>query len=571
MVGVKGNGSASEIPRIISAILKKRGIEGDKALTDFLFPKLSDLPHPEEMRNLVDAAICLGEYVVRQKKVFIWGDYDVDGTTGVALLVNFLRELGTEPYAHIPNRFTEGYGLNLEWFDENNILESGKDRLLITVDCGISNAREIAVLKEYGWTIIVTDHHSLPKDDLPDCIVVNPAHPDCGFHDHKLAGVGVAFYLAAALRGQMMKSQSKNGGIEASKINMKPYLAFVALGTVSDLVDLTQVNRILVRGGLEALADTDFVGIKGLLAACDVNGGTLSTEDIGFLVGPRINAAGRLGNSKLVIQLFTQSDPKGIKGLLAELEEIHGERKAITAEDFEKALSTMDGHLIQKNRCCIAAGNFHQGVAGIVASRLTESFGVPSVVFAKIKKKAGFVFTGSIRSIEGINIVGVLHRCAQWIDKYGGHQMAAGLSVSEENFESFRKQFVSIVQKEYEDYLAKKVSKKSQYDLECSVTEFMSKENLKYYSLLEPFGNLNPQPVLLDKNAKIINSMKVGKEAIHLSLVIRGKYVNYKGIGFGLGEKLSEIQQDSTRAMRFTPTINRYRGTESWQVRVIDL
>ncbi len=558
------------IPPVFVEYLKSRGISGEEAAHKFLYPALADLPKPEIMLNLPAAVRLAVDYMAAGKQIIIWGDYDVDGTTGTALLVNFFRELGTEVRWHIPDRVHEGYGLNAEWFTDKRNIDLAEDFLLITVDCGISSARQIEIIKKVGGKVIVTDHHSLVDQDVPDCLVLNPSQPSCGFNGEHLAGVGVAFYLAAGIRAECaIQAASNSQARDVSRLNLKKYLGFVALGTIADVVHLTPTNRILVRAGLEALLEPQFVGLQALLASCEIAGGHVSSEDIGFLIGPKINAAGRLGESRTVVELLTVSDRQKAKSLAQTLTELNEERKRISNTNLESALDSLSTSLIEENKSVIVKGDLHQGVAGIVASRLVDMFKVPAIVFAKRNDSDGHVsFVGSARSVAGINIISLLSRCSQWIDRFGGHEMAAGLSVSADSIEQFTMNFTAITLQAMSD---KKIIHKKRYDISCSSELIMADDHLRCLRLLEPFGPGNPQPVFQETAATVLDSRAVGRDSEHLQLTIRGRYANIKGIGFRLGKLLEDIQRQPKRTMLYTPTRNRFRGNVSWQLRIIDI
>lgn len=556
-----------QVPLVFRDFLKSRGIEGDEALIQFLYPRLDDLPKPDKMQNLVEAACLITKCIVLRKQIVIWGDYDVDGTTGTALLVNFFRECGVDVTWHIPNRLLEGYSLNYEWFQINRGTILSDEFLLITVDCGISNGLEINRIQEMGGEVIVTDHHKIPEHALPQCLILNPSFSTCGFHGQQLAGVGVAFYLIAGIKAELMKEQ---GFYEITKkLNLKRYLAFVALGTIADVVDLTGVNRILVKAGLEALSCTHFPGLQEILMSCNMEGSEILTEDIGYLIGPRINAAGRLGESDLVVTLLTEKDRAKAKKLATKLTELNEERKRISAENLEITLRSISTARVDQNKSVISVELQHQGVAGIVASKLVEVYGFPALVFAeKQLSDESLVYVGSARSVEGVNIIAMLQGCSEWIERFGGHEMAAGLTVAVGNFQQFSARFTAIAK---EHWQRRKVMRRKKYDIECSVENIMSDEYLRFMKLLEPFGPGNMQPIFMDSQARIVDSRAVGKASEHLHLTIRGKHSNLKGIGFSLGKRISEIQREPKRTIFYTPTINRFRGNASWQVRVIDV
>lgn len=556
-----------ELPDILSKLLTARGIEGKLNQNKFLYPSLSDLPSPDLMFNLKEAALLAVEFITKKKKIIIWGDYDVDGTTGTALLVLFFRLLDVEVLWHIPNRLNEGYGLNTDWFLEN-IGTTGTDFLLITVDCGVSDNTVVDEIISMGGRVIVTDHHTLPENFNPSSIVVNPSNPQCGFNKFCLAGVGVAFYLAAAIRKTLSGSADYREIYD--KINLKSFLPLVALGTISDIVDLTPVNRILVRAGLEAMNDSKFEGLNQLLESCEIPAGDITSEDVGFVIGPKINAAGRLGDSKIVVCLLTEEKAKKAKLLAKKLLEMNLKRRSITEESLETALTLTSMSMISEDKCIIVIGNIHKGVAGIVASRLVDMHKVPVVILANPEVPGdGELAVGSARSIDGINIIEIIRGCSEYLEKSGGHAMAAGLSLKHRNIDMFKSMFKTLVKQSICGSSIKKPS--ASHDIECHVDDIMNDQSLSCFKLLEPFGPKNPQPVFLAKQSTVIDSNRIGRSNEHLSVSVRTKYSKAKGIGFNLGGRVDEIQSEPRRNILFTPTKNRFRGTTNWQLRIIDI
>ena len=555
------------IPELCRRLLAAKGLVKEQEITEFLFPKLKDLPKPALMKGLTAAATLVSEYVESGHQIVVWGDYDVDGTTSTGLLVNFFKELGVEVKYHIPNRLTEGYGLGSDWFSSAIKDFTSKRFLLITVDCGISNSQEIEIIKSMGGEVIVTDHHSIPLSGVPACHVLNPSQKDCGFNSDKLAGVGVAFYLAAGIRSKLL--QSKRFGKRATSINLKNYLAFVALGTVADLVEITKTNRILIKAGLESLLQTPFTGLAALLTSCGLFGDQITSEDIGFLLGPKINASGRLGKSAIAIELFVSENPEMAKKGAEKLERLNLQRKSICEDDYEQASYTSSKTVTEEAFCCICSGNYHLGVAGIVASRLVEEFKVPAIVFAENTDKAGLqTLKGSVRSVEGISVIDALNSCSEYIVKFGGHDMAAGLTILPENFKAFSDRWSKKLkfQRDTSENRQKFIS-----PIETSVDDVMDRNTLDFLNRFEPFGPGNAAPVFKDTHSRIIQAKTVGKSNAHLNVVVRGQYSNYKGIGFNLGNKISYVQESPERTIYFVPTKNRYRGTVSWQLRIIDM
>ena len=557
----------NKIPSVFLQILETRGVKSREEITNFLFPKLADLPRPGSMQGMEEAVDLIIEYLAEKKPILVWGDYDVDGTTGTALLVNFFRKFGVEADWHIPNRLHEGYGLNIKWFQENKKYSGIDDFLLITVDCGISDTDIINQIKQIRGRVIVTDHHSLPEASLPECIILNPSQESCGFHSEYLAGVGVAFYLAAGIKTKITAKEGTRE--ELRNINLKQFLAFVALGTVADVVKLSPTNRILIRGGIEVLKSTEFPGIAALLDSCEIKDGNVSSEDIGFLLGPLINAAGRVGDSETVVKLLTSRVAPESGKLAKKLVGLNNKRKSICIKDLEESLENLSETQIFNDKCIVLAGDIHQGVAGIIASRLLDMYGVPVIMLGTKQGNNGeTLLVGSARSIAGVSIVKAINQCSEFLLKYGGHDMAAGVTLLKSNFTGFQFKIKSILA----TMMAKKPAvARQENDFYCSVGDLLSEEYLTFFQLLEPFGPGNELPVFIDENARIVNSKRVGRASEHLQIALRGKYSNYKGIGFGMGKHKDEIQQNPDRTLRYKPTKNRFRGTISWQIRIIDL
>lgn len=556
---------SNPLPRIIRQILLDRGLSDRNEQERFLFPSLADLPSPDEMLNLTAGAETVARAIIENREILIWGDYDVDGTTGTALLVIFFRLLGIEATWHIPNRLEEGYGLNIEWFDRNRS-RIGKNFLVITVDCGTSDGAVIDSLRKMGGEVVVTDHHAIPAGLEPSSILINPSQKDCPCRTHTLAGVGVAFYLAAAVRRHL--STFEKFSHIYNTINLKELMPFVALGTVSDVVELSTVNRILVRAGMEAMKTCTIPGLRALFEVCDITDGSVSSEEIGFIIGPKINAAGRLGESRAVVTLLTETDLKRAKKLATTLARMNDERKRLTETSLETALTSFQPTTVSEKKCIIVCNSCHRGVAGIVASRLVDTFKVPAVVMTRPEKNSENLVVGSARSVEGVDILQIIDSCKQHLEKFGGHAMAAGISLKMENLAGFSEDFTKACAMAVPSVLidpARRI-----FDIDCTLDEIIDEETLSYFKLLEPFGPGNKQPVFRAKKATIIDSRRVGGQAEHLNITVRSKYSKIKGIGFRLGHRLDEVQDKPCRDLILTPTQNRFRGTTSWQLRILD-
>lgn len=555
------------IPHVIRKLLSRLNLNDEEQIHGFLHPRLDQLPHPLQMKGMTEAVKIILEGLERGTDFIIWGDYDVDGTTGTALLVNFFRELGVEAHWHVPNRLTDGYGLHRETFVELHTRLQCQDFILITVDCGISNGPEIAAITALGGQVIVTDHHQLPLGDLPDCLVINPNQDGCGFGQEKLAGVGVAFYLAAAVRSALEKADFFKG---ATKPNMKEYLGFVALGTISDMVEITKTNRILVRAGMEVLSRSQIAGLRSMIENAGLKGGPITTEDVSFSLGPRINAAGRLGAAETAVELMTCDNTTAGSQLSKKLDLHNERRKMLCEQNLEIALAIIGKKPTEGKSVIVVTGDFHTGIIGIVASKIVDIHGKPTIVFARdTGREEVVVFKGSGRSVPGIDLLKCLHECAADIEKYGGHAMAAGLTVLSEKLQSFSQALDRLVA--LERLNCTHLQKSSNGVVECSVDEIMSKNALDYLLKFEPFGPDNEKPVFRDNNASVVNCRAIGTVGQHLQLTIRGRYANYRGVGFGLGARYDEVRRQPDRSISFTPIINRYRGAMEWQLQVTDI
>ncbi len=554
-------------PQFIS-LLEQRQIVGKEAVLSYLYPRLDQLPPPQGMKGLKEATESIVQALVESRKIVVWGDYDVDGTTATALLITFFRELGREVIWHIPDRITEGYGLNLKYLQSIALELKDARYLLLTVDCGITNANEITEIQKSGVDVIVTDHHQIQKEKLPACIIVNPQQEACGFSETHLAGVGVIFYLVAGVRARL-----KSMGFFQNRAipNLKSLLAFVALGSIADMVPLVRVNRILVRAGMEALAARQYSGLTSLLNASGIVHGQIFSEDIGFYLGPKLNAAGRMGHAELAVAVLTSIDPKESERLAKELSSLNIARKERCSVDLEKALTYIDPVQVAKNHCCIIAGDFFHGTIGITASRLVERLHVPVIICAyeaqhDIDEKQ--VLKGSCRSIEGINIFKALDHCKEYLGAFGGHALAAGLSIESGMFFAFKQKIGEYLREQYE-LLKKSVSLR--YHIEFPIHLALQKRNIEIFSLIDPFGQTNEKPIFYDKNVVVNEARVLGRENEHLHLTLRGTDMNYRGIGFSLGEKINLVREKKECEIIYTLSPNRYREKLDWQIRILDI
>jgi single-stranded-DNA-specific exonuclease len=548
-------------------LLVLRGISTDEAIECFLNPRLANLPDPQTIKGMKEAVFLVEEALSHNSEIVIWGDYDVDGITATCLLVQFFKKIGKDANWYIPDRFLEGYGLNCEALSKIRSKIKGEFPLLITVDCGISNHREIMAARKLGFKIIVTDHHEPPDSMVDANAVINVKQKGCGFPDTNLAGVGTAFYLAAGVRSSLQeKGYFRN---KECIPNLKQFLDYVAIGTIADMVPLTGPNRILVKAGFESLATNSNIGLSALLKSSDIHPGIITSDDISFQIAPKINAAGRLGKVEAATNLLLCSEKERSLRLANRLTEINNRRKRICEDILETTLKIDSNKLITNDNCIILSGDYHSGVVGIVASQLVNIHHLPTIIFAPDPAcNEQNILKGSGRSIPGVDVLAILRYCERYLLKYGGHTMAAGMSLLQENFSMFKEQFSACLSEVMSEECKERPLS---IDAEVSIEKVFDKSFLNQLSVLEPFGIGNSRPIFSDSNACIYDYRVVGRNNDHLKIYFRGQYANCQGVGFNLGYKHKILQEKTKHTVIYSPTLNRYRANLNWEVRLIDI
>jgi len=466
----------------IARLLSRKGFRCAEEVEDFLRPRLSSLSDPfllPQMRAAVSRVLAALD---QRERIVLFGDYDVDGVTSLALLDEMLRAYAGAPELFLPLRIEEGYGLSRESVER--CFEQYQPQLLIAVDCGTSSVNEVAVLSKRGVDVIVLDHHE-PKSQLPDCVaIVNPKLTECGFED--LCSVGVVFKLCHAL----LKTRPLPG------FDLKSKLDLVALGTVADIVPLRGENRLLVQRGSKAIARTSRTGLRKLMQIAGVHPPVLP-EDIGYRLGPRLNAAGRLSTAEKSLRLLLTQDEGEAAALAAELDQQNRERQEVETQIFAAATEKIEHEFDAARDAAIVVGarGWHPGVLGIVASRIVRKYHRPAIVVGFDENGTG---KGSGRSIEGLNLVEALNRCTDSLDKYGGHEMAAGLLVREENFHRFAEAFRSTAREILSEDALRPCLR---LDHELGFAD-IDIEFLRWHEMLQPFGNGNPQPLFFARQVE---------------------------------------------------------------------
>ncbi len=550
----------------IEKLLFQRGISGEETIKMFLEPKLSDLPSPFLMKDMDLAVKTVEKALKDEQQILIWGDYDVDGTTATALLLKFFHSIGCKADYYIPNRLTEGYGLQKEALERITTNENHVEKVLITVDNGISAHEAVELATKLGYKTIITDHHTPPSTRVPADAVLNPKQKGCYFPDKNLAGVGVAFYLAMGIRSHLVKIGFFKDRQEAP--NLKLLLDLVGIGTVADMVPLEGINRTLVKAGMETLVQESNKGLTALCRRTNLDCRFIRSEDISFQIAPKINAAGRLGQAGRAVHLFLAESKKEALGIANDLVKNNEKRKNININDLVKAIDDISCTARSSaTSTIVVAGDYHVGVAGIVASNLVEKYKKPSVVLCGHE---GGVLKGSARSVQGVDLYQALEDCQDVLIGFGGHKMAGGMSLNKDNLEEFRQLFDEAV---YSQNKGKPFEYTEEIDANIAISELFTRELLRQLHLLEPFGQGNPQPIFRDTHTTITQLSSIGKDKEHLRMgFINGESkIRIKGIGFGLGDLEKECRAKKHKEILYTPSINFFKGKRSWQVRVTSI
>ena len=529
---------------LAAMVLASRGI-GDNRQARAYLDCNAPLLDPFLMTDMDKAAGRVGLAMSRGEKIAVFGDYDVDGITATCLLTDFLRRHGADVVSYIPGRLEEGYGLNPIAIHQ---LHAEDVKLIVTVDCGITAVSEAELCKQLGIDLVITDHHEC-KQTLPAAVaVVDPHRCDGGYPHKNLSGVGMAFKLASALCG-------------SQETVLEEYADMVCLGTVADVMPLQGENRVFVARGLESLAHTKRPGIAALMAECGCAPETVSASSIGFMLAPRINAAGRMGQIDLAVELFLTDDPDKAAEAARGLCELNRQRQAVESEIYRQAVSMLPMGK-PPEAIVLADESWHQGVVGIVASRIAEEYACPTFLIC-LDGEHG---KASSRSHGGFNLFASLSALSPLLESYGGHELAAGFTISRANIPEFRRQICALAAQYYTDDVPRTV-----LDVDCAVSpELLTLHNVDSLQMLEPCGNGCPKPVLMMKNLTIDRiSMVGGGRHMRLRLCSGHTYLN--AIYFSANPQTVSIQPGDLVDVAFTPQVNEFRGTRTVQMNVIDI
>lgn len=536
-----------EISELLAAVLVNRNIVKDEDVKLFLNPTRKDFHDPYLMPDMEPAVNRIIKAIENNEKTIIYGDYDVDGITSITVLTRFLKERGLDVSSYIPNRLDEGYGLNKEAIKK--IADEGY-KLIVTVDCGISGTEEVEYAYKLGMEVIVTDHHE-PLDVLPKALaVIDCKRKDSKYPFSSLAGVGVAFKLIQAI------------GIKL-KLEEKEYLKFldvVCIGTISDIVPLIDENRVIAKLGLRLLEQTHLPGVKALLNATAYK--EINSNAVSFGIAPRINACGRMGHERDALDLFLTENIVEANRITEKLNEYNKKRQEIEKRMFEEAVQKIEKENIEEKNAIILGGeNWHHGVIGIVASKITELYYKPSILIC-FEGEEG---KGSGRSIPGFDLHAALCNSSNYLEKYGGHEMAVGLSLKKSMFDEFKTNFEELAKDAHTEEFVPVIK----IDKEINLKDIII-ENVKNLSLLEPFGESNKTPIFIYKNLKI-DSIRALSEGKHLKLTLKDGNTIINAIGFNMGEYSEEYLIGDKIDVVGILEINTFNGIESVQINMKDI
>ena len=525
-----------KIPNFICSLLIQRDINSLDKAKNFFRPKLDSLHDPYLMKDMEKAVDRVNKG--KKEKILIIGDYDVDGTTSTSMLYAYFKQREFDVLYYIPDRYKEGYGVSLEsidYADENSV------KLIITVDCGIKAVNEVKYANSKGIDVIVCDHH-LPDVDLPKAhSVLNPKQLDCRYPFKDLCGCGIAYKLISA---HNIKS--------ANKLNIRSLLDFVALATISDMMPLIDENRVMVFHGLNEINNNPRLGLRNFLKSLN----KVDESKISFNIGPRINAAGRMKNGKIIVDLLTEEDANKANSLSNEVEYLNLKRRSIEKKVYEKVIKKIDN---TKYSNIIYGQNFSTGVLGIVASRLIEKSYKPTIIITDFDEN---LLTGSVRSVSGFDVYVALTKCEKFLYQFGGHKFAAGIKIEKSKLNGFIEHFEKTVQESVDGIMFERNYK---YDIEVPFSELTVK-NVKLISRMSPFGLENRRPVFRADNCTIIDDLKfVGKESqVVKSYILDSFNTKLPFISFSKKDELINLK--SSINILFTVSINSYSETDQVEI-----
>lgn len=550
-------GRQYHIDMVIARIIRNRDVVGEEALRRYLYGTKEDMYAPELLKDMAKAVAIIKDNILSKKKIRIIGDYDIDGVSSIYILLTAFRNCGAIADGEIPHRIKDGYGINEHLIEE--AYQAGVDTI-VTCDNGIAAGSQIAYAKSLGMTVIVTDHHEVPYEELdgkkhyllpPADAVVNPKQEDCTYPFKGLCGAAVAYKLVLSLYQAFGREQA-----EAEE----DFLEIAAMATIGDVMDLQDENRIIVKEGLKRLRFTRNRGLRSLMEICQIMPENLSAYHIGFVLGPCLNAGGRLDTAKRALELLQAQDKETADNLAGELKALNDSRKKMTAEGVEMAVEKIEASELIKDKVLVVyLPECHESLAGIIAGRLRERYYKP--VFVLTKGEEGV--KGSGRSIEGYSMFDELVKSKEYLEKFGGHPMAAGLSLKEENINPFR---ISLNEKQQmsEEDLTEKIWIDTRLPF-----EYITEELIEQLNLLAPFGKGNEKPVFAERHVRLLHRQVMGINRNVVRMTLESGKVRMEGIWFGDGDTfMRETEGAAYLSVLYVPEINEFRGNRTLQIRV---
>ena len=548
-------GSEFGIDPVIARLIRNRDIQDMKEIRSYLYGTLAEIPSPWKMKDMERAVQILQKKITQKKKIRIIGDYDIDGVTATCILLKGLKRLNANVDTYIPDRVKDGYGMHEQLIDK--ALEDGIDTIL-TCDNGIAAAAEIEYAKKEGLTVIVTDHHDIPFRDTEDGriwiipkadAVVNPKQNDCLYPNKNICGAVVAWKLIWALYERL--------GIDSDEI--WDFLELAAIATVGDVMDLQGENRIIVKEGLKKLSSTSFEGLKALICVNNLEGAEITAYHVGFVIGPCINASGRLDTAARSLELLLADNMEDAMKLADDLYDLNQSRKAMTEQGKGQAIQSIEENNLGKDRVLVVyLPDCHESLAGIIAGRIREAYNKP--VFVLTKGSDGV--KGSGRSIEAYSMYEELVKCSDLLMQFGGHPMAAGLSMEEKNVELFRRRLNDNCTLTEQDLIPKIM-----IDVPMPIS-YLSKKLTEQLKVLEPFGKGNSKPLFAQKNLRAVGIRVFGRNRnVAKMLLIDGNGIKMDAVYFGEAQEFVDfVQAHETISVTDYPEINVFQGRENLQV-----
>lgn len=566
------------VSELLAALLVNRGIKEPQEVKKFMKASLEDLHEGKLMKDMIKGVeiICAG--IREEKNIVVYGDYDVDGVISTYILYSALKKCGAKASYYIPDRESEGYGMNSQRII--TLGEEGCD-IILTCDNGIAAREQISLAKELGMKVVVTDHHDVPfvEDEngeknyvLPEAdAIINPKQSDCSYPFKYLCGAGIAFKFSEELFERMGKN----------KKDCLEFIEYAAIATICDVVDLVGENRIIAKNGLSMINKTQNTGLRALIKQTTLEGKKIGTYHIGFIIGPCINATGRLENAKLSVELLLSEDEKEAEYLAKRLQELNGERQELTSRSVEEIIDYIEKNKMEKDKVLVIYNkHVHESIAGIVAGRVKERYNAPTIILTEGKE----IPKGSGRSIDNYNMFEELLKCKELLSKFGGHPMAAGLSIEEKNIPLLRERLLANCTLTEDDFVPKvRIDRKlGLHQISYKLIEELEK--------LEPFGKGNPSPLFAEKGVEVTRANLIGKDknVLKLACRIKDSFSKIDAISFDNGEEFKELIAENYGIDRleqilnnypanlkldliFYPSINEYNGNVSLQLQVKDI